>query len=109
MGWPRGGEVLPGGKHVEEIGERLEEDRLGVPANPPVGVAGGEVLARDEIGQRKAGVHHGTYKVYVNFIPVADITFLEKSLFKKVNFFKPESSRRESKETYLHCETLKSL
>ena len=34
--------------------------------------------------EAKAGVHHGTYKVYVNFIPVADITFLEKSLFKRV-------------------------
>ena len=32
-----------------------------------------------------------------------------KSLFKKVNFFKPESSRKESKETYLHCEILNSL
>ena len=32
-----------------------------------------------------------------------------KSLFKKVNFFKPESSRKESKETYLHCEALKTL
>ena len=32
-----------------------------------------------------------------------------KLIFKNVNFFKPESSRRESKETYLHCETLKSL
>jgi len=30
-------------------------------------------------------------------------------LFKKVNFFKPESSRKESKETYLHCAVLKSL
>jgi len=34
---------------------------------------------------------------------------LAKSVFKKVNFFKPESSRKESKETYLHCEILKSL
>ena len=34
---------------------------------------------------------------------------LAKSIFKKVNFFKPESSRSESKETYLHCEILKSL
>ena len=34
---------------------------------------------------------------------------LAKSLFKNVNFFKPESSRKESKETYLHCEILKSL
>ncbi len=32
-----------------------------------------------------------------------------KSTFKKVNFFKPDSSRRESKETYLHCETLKAV
>lgn len=34
--------------------------------------------------EAKAGVHHGTYKVYVNFIPVADITYLEKPLFKRV-------------------------
>ena len=34
---------------------------------------------------------------------------LAKSVFKKVNFFKPDSSRNESKETYLHCEILKSL
>ena len=34
---------------------------------------------------------------------------LAKSTFKKVNFFKPESSRKESKETYLHCEILKTL
>jgi len=34
--------------------------------------------------EAKAGVHHGTYKVYVNFIPVADITYLEKTLFKRV-------------------------
>ena len=31
--------------------------------------------------EAKPGVHHGTYKVYVNFIPVADITFLDKELF----------------------------
>lgn len=34
--------------------------------------------------EAKSGVHHGTYKVYVNFIPVADITYLEKLLFKRV-------------------------
>jgi hypothetical protein len=34
--------------------------------------------------EAKSGVHHGTYKVFVNFLPVADITFLEKSLFKRV-------------------------
>jgi len=38
-----------------------------------------------------------------------EVKNLAKSIFKKVNFFKPESSRRESKETYLHCEILKSL
>ena len=38
-----------------------------------------------------------------------EVKTLAKSLFKKVNFFKPESSRKESKETYLHCEILKSL
>ena len=38
-----------------------------------------------------------------------EVKNLAKSIFKKVNFFKPESSRSESKETYLHCEILKSL
>ena len=38
-----------------------------------------------------------------------EVKNLAKSLFKKVNFFKPESSRKESKETYLHCECLKTL
>ena len=38
-----------------------------------------------------------------------EVKNLAKSIFKKVNFFKPESSRKESKETYLHCETLRSL
>ena len=33
-----------------------------------------------------------------------EVKNLAKSIFKKVNFFKPESSRKESKETYLHCE-----
>ena len=32
-----------------------------------------------------------------------------KLMFKNVNFFKPESSKKESKETYLHCEILKPL
>ena len=38
-----------------------------------------------------------------------EVKNLAKSLFKNVNFFKPESSRSESKETYLHCEFLKTL
>ncbi len=38
-----------------------------------------------------------------------EVKNLAKSSFKKVNFFKPKSSRKESKETYLHCEILKTL
>ena len=38
-----------------------------------------------------------------------EVKNLAKSVFKKVNFIKPESSRKESKETYLHCEILKIL
>ena len=38
-----------------------------------------------------------------------EVKNLAKSIFKKVNFFKPESSRKESKETYIHCEFLKTL
>ena len=38
-----------------------------------------------------------------------EVKNLAKSLFKEVNFFKPKSSRKESKETYLHCRILKTL
>ena len=38
-----------------------------------------------------------------------EVKNLAKSIFKTVNFFKPNSSRSESKETYLHCDTLKPL
>lgn len=31
--------------------------------------------------EAKSGMHTGTYKVYVNFIPIADITQLDKSIF----------------------------
>ena len=41
-----------------------------------------------------------------DFILVKD---LAKKKFKTVEFFKPESSRSESKETYIFCSTLKSL
>lgn len=37
----------------------------------------------DEV-ESKAGVHIGTYKVYVNFIPVADITQLDSKLFEQL-------------------------
>jgi len=31
--------------------------------------------------EAKSGMHHGTYKVFVNFIPVADITYLTPEIF----------------------------
>tara|TARA_X000000368_G_scaffold136929_1_gene107588 strand:+ start:6293 stop:7672 length:1380 start_codon:yes stop_codon:yes gene_type:complete len=31
--------------------------------------------------EAKSGIHDGTYKVFVNFIPLADITFLDKEIF----------------------------
>ena len=38
-----------------------------------------------------------------------EIKKLAKTLFKNVKFFKPVSSRNESKETYIHCKILKTL
>jgi hypothetical protein len=35
--------------------------------------------------EAKSGVHHGTYKVYVNYIAVADITYLVPELFKAIS------------------------
>ena len=41
-----------------------------------------------------------------DFLEIKDIA---NSRFKKVNFFKTQSSRNESRETYLHCKLLKTL
>ena len=38
-----------------------------------------------------------------------EVKKLAKFMFKNVNFYKPKSSRNDSKETYLHCKILKSL
>jgi 23S rRNA (uridine2552-2'-O)-methyltransferase len=38
-----------------------------------------------------------------------EVKSLAKKNFKKVDFFKPESSRSESKETYIVCSLLKTL
>ena len=38
-----------------------------------------------------------------------EVKNLANSLFKYVNFFKPLSSRNESRETYIHCKFLKTL
>jgi len=40
------------------------------------------------------------------FIEVKDYA---KKKFKKVEFYKPQSSRRESKETYIICSIIKTL
>jgi hypothetical protein len=34
--------------------------------------------------EAKAGVHYGTYKVFVNFIPIADITYLHPQIFNEM-------------------------
>jgi len=34
--------------------------------------------------EAKAGMHHGTFKVFVNFIPVADITFLDDEIYRSL-------------------------
>lgn len=34
--------------------------------------------------EAKAGVHHGTYKVFVNFMPIADITYLSEPLYDAI-------------------------
>lgn len=35
--------------------------------------------------EAKSGMHEGTFKVFVNFIPIADITTLDKELFKSIS------------------------
>ena len=55
---------------------------------------------------KKDGIFISKIFMGEDFIEVKN---LAKSIFKNVNFFKPESSRKESKETYLHCEFLKTL
>jgi hypothetical protein len=41
------------------------------------------IAGYDEV-EAKSGVHIGTYKVYVNFLPIADITQLHKTLYDKL-------------------------
>jgi hypothetical protein len=35
--------------------------------------------------EAKSGVHYGTFKVFVNFIPIADITYLHKQIYDAVS------------------------
>jgi hypothetical protein len=34
--------------------------------------------------EAKAGMHFGTFKVYVNFIPIADITYMDKPIYQSL-------------------------
>ena len=34
--------------------------------------------------EAKSGIHPGTYKVFVNFIPIADITFLDNTIYNSI-------------------------
>jgi len=34
--------------------------------------------------ESKSGVHYGTYKVFVNFIPIADITMISNEIYKNI-------------------------
>ena len=65
-----------------------------------------DVINFSKVSLKPKGVLISKIFMGEDFIEVKN---LAKSIFKKVNFFKPDSSRKESKETYLHCEILKSL
>jgi hypothetical protein len=45
-----------------------------------------DIFAKEgfEETEGKSGQHHGTYKVFVNFIPIADITLIPKELFESL-------------------------
>ena len=36
--------------------------------------------------EAKSGQHHGTFKVFVNFIPVADITYIHKDIYNAMKY-----------------------
>jgi hypothetical protein len=35
--------------------------------------------------EAKSGIHYGTFKVFVNYIPIADITYLNKVIYKTIS------------------------
>ena len=65
-----------------------------------------DVINFSKINLKPKGVLISKLFMGEDFIEVKN---LAKSIFKEVSFFKPESSRKESKKTYLHCKILKSL
>lgn len=58
----------------------------------------------EEISARE-GMHEGTIKIYVNYIPVADITALDARLYKLLS----EREYRENGISYLDANTLRML
>ena len=65
-----------------------------------------EILSFSSKILNKNGVFVSKLFMGEDFIEVKN---LAKTVFQTVNFFKPASSRSESKETYLHCKIFKSL
>ena len=65
-----------------------------------------EIISLSKVILKPKGVLVSKVFMGEDFIEVKN---LAKSIFKTVNFFKPDSSRSESKETYIHCDTLKTL
>ena len=65
-----------------------------------------DVIEFSSINLKPKGVLVSKLFMGEDFIEVKE---LAKSRFKNVHFFKPEASRNESKETYLHCAILKPL
>ena len=65
-----------------------------------------EVIEFSHKNLKKNGVLISKLFMGEDFLQVKE---LAKSRFYKVQFFKPEASRNESKETYLHCAILKTL
>jgi len=65
-----------------------------------------EILTLSSKILRSNGVFVSKLFMGEDFIQVKNFA---RSLYKNVNFFKPKSSRNESKETYIHCKILKTL
>ena len=38
----------------------------------------------ERLKQNQDFLHYGTFKVYVNFIPIADVTYLQKEIFNNL-------------------------
>ena len=56
----------------------------------------------------KQGIHYGTYKVYSNLFPVADITYIKKEMYEKIPTIKIKGLNICS-PTFLNISMLKNL